>query len=55
MVDAEDLVCGLHLSAQEAAAKVLHAPLVTTGAVAFNKMQADAADAGKGRGKAPRQ
>ena len=55
MVDAEDLVRSLHRSAQEAATKALQAPSVTTGAVAFDKMQADAADAGKGRGKAPRQ
>ena len=54
VVDAEDLVRSLHRSAQEAAMKALQAPSVTTGAVAFDKMQADAADAGKGRGKAER-
>ena len=52
MVDAEDLVRSIHRSAQEAATKALS---VTTGEVAFEKMQADAADAGKGRGKAPRE
>ena len=49
------MVRSIHRSAQEAATKALQAPSVTTGAVAFDKMQADAADAGKGRGKAPRQ
>ena len=54
-VDAEDLLRSLQRTAQETSVKVAYAPSATTGAVAFDEMRADAADAGKGRGKAPRQ
>ena len=50
-VDADDLLRSLQRTAQETSVKVAYVPSATTGAVAFDEMRANAADAGKGKAR----